>query len=186
MKVLEKILSSPLTFSMSVNIKPYQKYTKNTENAVFNFYPPKFGVLLILQECPYIRPSSILVFLILVWRRKQGMHGRRGCAVCKEGLRVGLACLRVGAKWGLPPDQSLTLSPTLNLLSSSFSSSSHSYLIPFLFFLIPVSSSKWGLTEAIRYQIRCFFTHCVKGGGSNQYVKIYVADLYHSEGFLTT
>ena len=52
MKVLEKILSSPLTFSMSVNIKPYQKYTKNTENAVFNFFPPKFGVLPILQECP--------------------------------------------------------------------------------------------------------------------------------------
>ena len=53
MKVLEKFLSLPLTFSMSVNIKPYQKYTKNTENAVFNFYPPKFGVLLILQECPH-------------------------------------------------------------------------------------------------------------------------------------
>ena len=60
MKVLEKILSSPLTFSMSVNIKPYQKYTKNTENAVFNFFPPKFGVLPILQECPhgeYLLPS---------------------------------------------------------------------------------------------------------------------------------
>ena len=52
MKVLENFLSSPLTFPMSVNIKPYQKYTKNTENAVFNFFPPKFGVLPILQECP--------------------------------------------------------------------------------------------------------------------------------------
>ena len=52
MNVLEFFLSSPLTFSMSVNIKPNQKCTKNTENADFNFFPPKFGVLLILQECP--------------------------------------------------------------------------------------------------------------------------------------
>ena len=41
--------------------------------------------------------------------------------------------------------------------------------------------------EAILYQIGCFFTHCVKGGGgSNPCVKIYVANLYHSEGLLTT
>ena len=59
----------------------------------------------------------------------------RGCAVCKQGLRVG-------AKWGLPPDQSLTLSPSLNLLCTSFSSHSHSYLITFSSF----SSSKWGLS----------------------------------------
>ena len=53
MKVLEKFLSSPLTLPILLNIKPYQKYTKNTENAVFNFFPPKFGALPILQECPY-------------------------------------------------------------------------------------------------------------------------------------
>ena len=41
--------------------------------------------------------------------------------------------------------------------------------------------------EAIGYQIGCFFTHCVKGvGGSNPCVKIYVVDLYHSGGLLTT
>ena len=49
---LEQSLSSPLAFSMLVNIKPYQKYTKNTQNAVFNFFRTKFGALPILQECP--------------------------------------------------------------------------------------------------------------------------------------
>ena len=52
MKELEKNLSLPLAFSILVNIKPYQKFTKNTWNAVFNFCPPKFGALPILQECP--------------------------------------------------------------------------------------------------------------------------------------
>ena len=53
MKVLENFSSSPNAFPILVNIKPYHKYTKNTENEVFNFFPPKFGVLPILQECPY-------------------------------------------------------------------------------------------------------------------------------------
>ena len=51
--VLEQSLSSSLAFPILVNIKPYHKYTKNTWNEVFNFFPPKFGVLPILQECPY-------------------------------------------------------------------------------------------------------------------------------------
>ena len=41
-----------LCFSHLVNIKPYQKYIKNTQNAVFNIFPTKFGALPILQECP--------------------------------------------------------------------------------------------------------------------------------------
>ena len=40
--MLEQSLSSPLAFSILVNIKPYQKYTKNTQNAVFNFFRPNF------------------------------------------------------------------------------------------------------------------------------------------------
>ena len=51
--VLEQSLSSPLAFPILVNIKPYQKYTKITQNAVFNFFGAKFGVLPFLQECPY-------------------------------------------------------------------------------------------------------------------------------------
>ena len=50
--VLEQSLSSPLAFPILVNIKPYQKYTKITQNAVFNFFWAKFGVLPFLQECP--------------------------------------------------------------------------------------------------------------------------------------
>ena len=50
--VLEQSLSSPLAFPILVNIKPYQKYTKITQNAVFNFFGAKFGVLPFLQECP--------------------------------------------------------------------------------------------------------------------------------------
>ena len=42
------------------------------------------------------------------------------------------------------------------------------------------------IREAIGYQIGYFFTHCVKGGGSNPCVKIYVADFYDSGGLLTT
>ena len=53
-KVLENFLSSPLTLPILLNIKPYQKYTKNTKIAVFNFFPSKFGALPILQECPPI------------------------------------------------------------------------------------------------------------------------------------
>ncbi len=51
--VLEQSLSSPLAFPILVNIKPYQKYTKITQNAVFNFFSAKFGVLPFLQECPW-------------------------------------------------------------------------------------------------------------------------------------
>ena len=60
--VLEQSLSSPLAFPILVNIKPYQKYTKITQNAVFNFFGAKFGVLPFLQECPYstslVRPYT--------------------------------------------------------------------------------------------------------------------------------
>ena len=51
--VLEQSLSSPLAFPILVNIKPYQKYTKITQNAVFNFFRAKFGVLPFVQECPF-------------------------------------------------------------------------------------------------------------------------------------
>ena len=50
MNVLEQSLSSPLAFPILVNIKPYQKCLKNTQNAVFNIFPTKFGALPILQE----------------------------------------------------------------------------------------------------------------------------------------
>ena len=43
--VLEQSLSSPIAFPILVNIKPYQKYTKNTQNAVFIFFRTKFGAL---------------------------------------------------------------------------------------------------------------------------------------------
>ena len=42
------------------------------------------------------------------------------------------------------------------------------------------------LREAILCQIGCFFTHCVKRGGSNPCVKIYVVYLYNSGGLLST
>ena len=42
------------------------------------------------------------------------------------------------------------------------------------------------LKEAPRYQIGYFFTHCVRGGEVEPIVKNYVADLYSSEGLLTT
>ena len=58
--VLEQSLSSPLAFPILVNIKPYQKYTKITQNAVFNFFRAKFGVLPYLQECPSTGRSSFL------------------------------------------------------------------------------------------------------------------------------
>ena len=41
--VLEQSLSSPLAFPILVNIKPYQKYTKNTQNTVFNFFQPNLA-----------------------------------------------------------------------------------------------------------------------------------------------
>ena len=59
--VLEQSLSSPIAFPILVNIKPYQKYTKNTQNAVFIFFRTKFGALPILQECPLV---EILICLI--------------------------------------------------------------------------------------------------------------------------
>ena len=52
-----KNLSSPFTFPILVNIKSYQKYTKNTWNTVFIFFTPKYGVLPLLQE----RPMSLLI-----------------------------------------------------------------------------------------------------------------------------
>ena len=50
--VLEQSLSSPLAFTILVNIKPYQKYNKIIQNAVCNLFWAKFGVLPFLQECP--------------------------------------------------------------------------------------------------------------------------------------
>ena len=58
--VLEQSLSSPLAFPILVNIKQYQKYTKITQNAVFNFFWAKFGELPFLQECPYCTISLYL------------------------------------------------------------------------------------------------------------------------------
>ena len=45
-------LSLPITFSVLVNVFPYQIFIQNTQITVFNFFPTKFGALPILQECP--------------------------------------------------------------------------------------------------------------------------------------
>ena len=60
MNVFEQSLSSPLAFPILVNIKPYKKYSKITQNAVFNFFWAKFGELPFLQECPYCTISLYL------------------------------------------------------------------------------------------------------------------------------
>jgi len=54
-KIQENITNSLFGQKKSslVNIKPYQKYTKITQNAVFNFFQAKFGVLPFVQECPF-------------------------------------------------------------------------------------------------------------------------------------
>ena len=56
--VLEQSLSSPLAFPILVNIKPYQKYTKITQNAVFNFLGAKFGVLPSLRVEKVFQPDG--------------------------------------------------------------------------------------------------------------------------------
>ena len=56
--VLEQSLSSPLAFPILVNIKPYQKYTKITQNAVFIFWGAKFGVLPFFTRMPLLEASE--------------------------------------------------------------------------------------------------------------------------------
>jgi len=48
----ELFLSLPFTFPVLVNENPCQIYTENNQISIFNFFPPKFGALPILQECP--------------------------------------------------------------------------------------------------------------------------------------
>ena len=55
---IDYFLSFPFTFPVVVNVKPCQIYTENNQISIFNFFPPKFGALPILQECP--RTSSVL------------------------------------------------------------------------------------------------------------------------------
>ena len=50
----KSFLSLPITFSVLVNVIPYQIFIQNTQITVFNFFPTKFGALPILQECPCI------------------------------------------------------------------------------------------------------------------------------------
>ena len=52
--VLEQSLSSPLAFPILVNIKPYQKYTKITQNAVFNFFGPNLVHYQYYKNAPYV------------------------------------------------------------------------------------------------------------------------------------
>ena len=49
---IDYFLSFPFTFPVVVNANPWQIYTQNTQISIFNFFPPKFGALPILQECP--------------------------------------------------------------------------------------------------------------------------------------
>ena len=49
----ELFLSLPFTFPVLVNENPCQIYTENNQISIFNFFPPKFGALPILQECPH-------------------------------------------------------------------------------------------------------------------------------------
>ena len=48
----KSFLSLPITFSVLVNVFPYQIFIQNTQITVFNFFSTKFGALPILQECP--------------------------------------------------------------------------------------------------------------------------------------
>ena len=49
---IDYFLSFPFTFPVAVNVKQCQIYTENNQISIFNFFPPKFGALPILQECP--------------------------------------------------------------------------------------------------------------------------------------
>ena len=49
---IDYFLSFPFTFPVVVNVNPCQIYTQNTQISIFNFFPPKFGALPKLQECP--------------------------------------------------------------------------------------------------------------------------------------
>ena len=82
--VLEQSLSSPLAFPILVNIKPYQKYTKITQNAVFNFFGAKFGVLPFLQECP----SSSFLFRSFVTGRQEFVFNQHSLfqEVCSKAM----------------------------------------------------------------------------------------------------
>ena len=48
----KSFLSLPITFSVLVNVIPYQIFIQNTQITVFKKISTKFGALPILQECP--------------------------------------------------------------------------------------------------------------------------------------
>ena len=52
---IDYFLSFPFSFPVVVNVNPCQIYTENNQISIFNFFPPKFGALPILQECPCFR-----------------------------------------------------------------------------------------------------------------------------------
>ena len=88
----------------------------------------------------YITPCSILVFLILPGCSAEGRGCMGGCAVCLQGLRVG-------AKWGLPPDQSLTLSPSSKPYSAP---PSHHHL---LFHMLVTNEKSCCVGHAVRSHV---------------------------------
>ena len=108
-KVLEKNLCSPLAFPMSVNIKPYQKYTKNRENAVFNFFHPNLVYYQYYKNvpwplyistktnfnyCKFQSSSSYLLCLLWNWVNLSltGVSGQQLSAIKRtlEGLNVSI------------------------------------------------------------------------------------------------
>ena len=48
----KSFLSLPITFSVLVNVIPYQIFIQNTQITVFKKNSTKFGALPLLQECP--------------------------------------------------------------------------------------------------------------------------------------
>ena len=48
----KSFLSLPITFSVLVNVIPYQIFIQNTQITVFKKISTKFGALPLLQECP--------------------------------------------------------------------------------------------------------------------------------------
>ena len=49
----KSFLSLPITFSVLVNVIPYQIFIQNTQITVFKKISTKFGALPLLQECPW-------------------------------------------------------------------------------------------------------------------------------------
>ena len=59
----KSFLSLPITFSVLVNVIPYQIFIQNTEITVSKMFSTKFGALPLLQECPpSLRPQVMFLF----------------------------------------------------------------------------------------------------------------------------